>query len=298
MISKIIIGTWPLSGDYGKIDYKQIKDVLEYCYELGIKEFDTAPNYGNGVAEKYLGKIFGSRSDVLINTKMGNLPFNKKSYEIKELKKSFENSLKMLKRDSINALFLHNPRMEITDYAEILNFMHELKDKGRINQIGLSKARNFNYEKFVNLEKFDVIQDDINLLSLQGLKKPKPKQVMLMARSPLASGLLSGRITEKTIFSNDDHRATWLHGKRLESLMHRINEIKKCSELELSELAIRFLQNQDLIDKVIFGIKHKEHVKNILEQVSKDPLKPAIIKKLFELFENDFGLIDELEYAY
>ena len=298
MISKIIIGTWPLSGDYGKIDYKQIKDVLEYCYELGIKEFDTAPNYGNGVTEKYLGKIFGSRSDVLINTKMGNLPFNKKSYEIKELKKSFENSLKMLKRDSINALFLHNPRMEITDYAEILNFMHELKDKGRINQIGLSKARNFNYEKFVNLEKFDVIQDDINLLSLQGLKKPKPKQVMLMARSPLASGLLSGRITEKTIFSNDDHRATWLHGKRLESLMHRINEIKKYSELELSELAIRFLQNQDLIDKVIFGIKHKEHVKNILEQVSKDPLKPAIIKKLFELFENDFGLIDELEYVY
>ena len=298
MISKIIIGTWSLSGDYGKIDYKQIKDVLEYCYELGIKEFDTAPNYGNGVAEKFLGEIFGSRLDVLINTKIGNLPFNKKSYEIKELKKSFENSLKMLKRDSINALFLHNPRMEITDYAEILNFMHELKDKGRINQIGLSKARNFNYEKFVNLEKFDVIQDDINLLSLQGLKKPKPKQVMLMARSPLASGLLSGRITEKTIFSNDDHRATWLHGKRLESLMHRIDEIKKCSELELSELAIRFLQNQDLIDKVIFGIKHKEHVKNILEQVSKDPLKPAIIKKLFELFENDFGLIDELEYAY
>ena len=49
---------------------------------------------------------------------------------------------------------------------------------------------------------------------------------------------------------------------------------------------------------MIFGIKHKEHVKNILEQVSKDPLKPAIIKKLFELFENDFGLIDELEYAY
>ena len=298
MISKIIIGTWPLSGDYGKIDYKQIQDILEHCYELGIREFDTAPNYGNGVMEKHLGVILENKSNVLINTKMGNLPFNKKNYEINELKKSFENSLKRLKRDSINVLFLHNPRTEITDYTEILNFMHELKDKGSINQIGLSKARNFNYEKFVNLEKFDVIQDDINLLSLQGLKKPKPKQVILMARSPLASGLLSGRITEKTIFSNDDHRATWLHGKRMESLMHRIDEIKKCSELELSELAIRFLQNQDLIDKVIFGIKHKEHVKNILEQVSKDPLKPAIIKKLIELFEIDFGLIDELEYAY
>ena len=298
MISKIIIGTWPLSGDYGKIDYKQVQDILEYCYELGIREFDTAPNYGNGVMEKYLGVILENSSDVLINTKMGNLPFNKKNYEIRELKKSFENSLKTLKRDSINVLFLHNPRMEITDYTDILNFMHELKDKGRINQIGLSKARNFNYEKFVNLEEFDVIQDDINLLNLQALKKSKPKGSILMARSPLASGLLSGRITEKTVFSNDDQRTTWLHGKRLESIVRRINEIRKHSDLELSELATRFLQNQNLIDKIIFGIKRKEHVKNLLEQVSKKPLKPIIIKKLFELFENDFGLMDESDYAY
>ena len=298
MISKIIIGTWPLSGDYGKIDYKQIQDILEHCYELGIREFDTAPNYGNGVMEKHLGVILENKSNVLINTKMGNLPFNKKNYEISELKKSFENSLKRLKRDSINVLFLHNPRTEITDYAEILNFMHELKDKGSINQIGLSKARNFNYEKFVNLEEFDVIQDDINLLNLCALKKSKPNGTILMARSPLASGLLSGRITEKTVFSNDDQRATWLHGKRLESIMRRIDEIRKYSDVELSELAIRFLNDQNLIDKIIFGIKRKEHVKNLLEQVKKNPLKPAISKKLFELFETDFGLKGEMEYSY
>ena len=298
MISKIIIGTWPLSGDYGKIDYKQIQDILEHCYELGIREFDTAPNYGNGVMEKHLGVILENKSNVLINTKMGNLPFNKKTYEINELTKSFENSLKRLKRDSINVLFLHNPRTEITDYTEILNFMHELKDKGSINQIGLSKARNFNYEKFVNLEEFDVIQDDINLLNLRALKKSKPNGTILMARSPLASGLLSGRITEKTVFSNDDQRATWLRGKRLESIMRRIDEIRKYSDVGLSELAIRFLNDQSLIDKIIFGIKRKEHVKNLLEQVNKSTLKPAISKKLFELFETDFGLKGEMEYSY
>ena len=298
MISKIIIGTWPLSGDYGKIDYNQIKDVLEYSYESGIREFDSAPNYGNGVMEKYLGIIFENRSDVLINTKMGNLPFHKKNYDLKKLKKSFENSLKLFKRDSINALFLHNPRMEITDYTEVLNFMRELKDKGKINQIGLSKAKNFNYENFVDLEEFDVIQDDINLLSLQALQKPKPKGVTLMARSPLATGLLSGRITEETIFPDEDHRSKWLYGKRLESLVHRINEIRKHSDLELSELAIRFLDDQSSIDKIIFGVKRKEHVKNILEQVNKNPLKSTISKKLFELFEADFGLKDEIEYSY
>ena len=143
-----------------------------------------------------------------------------------------------------------------------------------------------------------MIQDDINLLSLQALQKPKPKGVTLIARSPLATGLLSGRITEKTIFPDEDHRSKWLYGKRLESLVHRINEIRKHSGLELSELAIRFLDDQSSIDKIIFGVKRKEHVKNILEQVNKNPLKSTISKKLFELFEADFGLKDEIEYSY
>ena len=298
MNSKIVIGTWPLSGDYGKVESNQVKNVLEYCYQNGIKEFDTAPNYGNGFMEKILGEVFKNKDDVLLNTKMGNFPFKKKSYEIKDLKESFENSLKILKKDSINILFLHNPRTEITDYTEVLNYMNELKDKKVIRYIGLSKAKKFNYEDFVKLNEFDIIQEDINLLNLQALKKSKRNGVMLMARSPLASGLLSGRITAKTVFSNDDQRATWLHGKRLESIVYRINEIRKHSDVELSELAIRFLQNQSLIDKIIFGVKRKEHVKNLLEQVDKKPLEPIIIKKLFELFENDFGLIDESDYAY
>ena len=89
-----------------------------------------------------------------------------------------------------------------------------------------------------------------------------------------------------------------MYGKRLESLVHRINEIRKHSDLELSELAIRFLDDQSSIDKIIFGVKRKEHVKNILEQVNKNPLKSTISKKLFELFEADFGLKDEIEYSY
>ena len=68
MNSKIIIGTWPLSGDYGKIEFEKIKNVLEYCYQNGIREFDTAPNYGNGSIERNLGQIFGDKDEVLINT--------------------------------------------------------------------------------------------------------------------------------------------------------------------------------------------------------------------------------------
>ena len=96
MKSKIIIGTWPLSGDYGNIDLNQIQQSLEFCYENGLKEFDTAPNYGNGFMEFCLGKVFQQNPNVQINTKVGNLPFGGKNFDVEALKKSFNESLTML----------------------------------------------------------------------------------------------------------------------------------------------------------------------------------------------------------
>lgn len=297
MNPKIVIGTWPLSGDYGKIESEKVREVLEYCHNLGINEFDTAPNYGNGFMEEQLGKVFGNDEKILINTKIGNLPFRKKSYDVLDLKKSFEESLNRLDRDSVNVLFLHNPRDEIKNYEKILDFFHELKDNKKIKKIGLSKAKNFVYEKFVNLDRFDVIQDDVNLLSLNSLKRNKTRGE-LMARSPLASGLLGGRISEYSVFPEDDHRSTWLHGDRLVSLIKRVNEIKKNTDLELPELSIRFLLHNKLINKVIFGVKKHEHVDQILNPKNNTPLDKFLEEKIFELYENDYGLIGERDLGY
>jgi len=297
MKSKIVIGTWPLSGDYGKIDSQVVQEILQYCHESGINEFDTAPNYGNGEIEIQLGKVFGNNTNVMINTKIGNLPFGKKSYDTKSFKKSLDDSLNRLNRDSINTLFLHNPRNEIKDYGIILDFLHDLKNNGIINNIGLSKAKGFDYEKVVDLDEFDVIQEDINMLSLNALKIPKPKGI-LMARSPLASGLFSGRITKETVFPKDDHRSGWLTGKRLESLILRINEIKKISELNLPDMAIRFLASQNNIDKIIFGIKNKTHIENIMNQIEQKPLDNSISEKIIHLFDIDYGLKDQKEFRY
>jgi aryl-alcohol dehydrogenase-like predicted oxidoreductase len=298
MKSKIIIGTWPLSGDYGNIDLNQIQQSLEFCYENGLKEFDTAPNYGNGFMEFCLGKVFQQNSDVQINTKIGNLPFGKKSFDIESLKKSFNESLKRLNKKSINTLFLHNPRNDILDYDKIIDFMEKLKNENMIKCIGLSKAKDFDYDSVVELNRFDVIQDDVNLLYLDSIKKQKLSKTIFMARSPLASGLLSGRITKNTIFANDDHRHSWLKEERLESLLRRINVIKENSGIELPILAMKFVLNLENVDKVIFGIKKIEHIKKILELISDYKLNYEVIDKFKMLYEKDFGLINEKQYSY
>ena len=297
MKSKIVIGTWPLSGDYGNVTLENVQKSLEFCHHNGFNEYDTAPNYGNGFMEFCLGNIFQNNSNIKINTKIGNFPFGEKSFELEKLKKSFNESLKRLKRKSIATLFLHNPRNEISDYDKIIDYMESLKKENIIEFVGLSKAKGFNYSD-VNLDRFDVIQDDVNLLYLDAIEKEESKKSIFMARSPLASGLLSGNMTKNTKFSNNDQRHSWLKEERLESLLRRVEVIKKKSDIDTLTLAMKFVLNHEKIDKVIFGIKKIEHIKKILEVIEDYRLDSSEMNKIKQLYDEDFGLENEKHNSY
>jgi len=298
-LSRIVIGTWPLSGDYGPVSLPGINDVLTFAYEKGIREFDTAPAYGYGFMEFCLGKIFYRSRDVLVNTKVGNLPFGGKSFDLTVIRRSVEESLVRLKGLPINVLFLHNPRDEVKDYAPLIDYMQGLKKRGIIRASGLSKAKGYPYEKKVNLNDFDVIQADFNLLYLEPLYQQHSTNVVLMARSPLASGLLAGKIDVRTIFHPADHRLGWLKGERFESLMRRVCAIKNLAgNMDLASLAKRFVLGQHLIDKIIFGVKSKAHIDELIRDLQQPPLEDDLVKKLMDLYEKDFGLVSEGQYRY
>ena len=197
MKTRIVIGTWPLSGDYGYVDLETVQKTLEFCHNNGFKEFDTAPNYGNGFIEFCLGNVFQYNLDVKINTKMGNIPFGGKSFELEKLDKSFNDSLKRLRRKSISTLFLHNPRDDILDYEKILDYMRNLKNENIIEFIGLSKAKGFDYSN-LELNQFDIIQDDVNLLYLDSLNAHKLENSTFMAIGIRCTYLWRHRINEQS----------------------------------------------------------------------------------------------------
>ena len=297
MNRRIVIGTWSMSGDWGPIDLNEIIDVLEKAYyEYGFEEFDTAPNYGNGFSEFLLGKIFYNEKNILINTKVGSKPFCGKAFDLDWIKLSIEQSLYRLNRDSINVLFLHNPRNEITDYDKILALLYQYKSQGTIKKIGLSCAKGFDYSNYVELSAFDYIQDDINLLALSSLNKEQ--DLYYYARSPLANGILGGDINMHTTFPDSDHRSTWLKGKRLHSILKRVKELENVCENGIADLALRFLIHNPNIYKVIFGIRKINHLINIVELLKTQPLDDDKIFKIHELFKNDYGLIDEKILSY
>ena len=134
MNSRIIIGTWPLSGDYGKIDSNQVRDVLEYCYENEIREFDTAPNYGNGFIEKVLGEFsINKKINEDNNTKSSKtefvrssfLPiqktFIKDSYIIAKEAQTLINSGQKIKANNLLSEYMNNSFKKVYNLTEEIN---------------------------------------------------------------------------------------------------------------------------------------------------------------------------------
>ena len=161
--NKIIIGTWGLSGDLGKIE-ENPTEVFNKALELGYNEFDTAPTYGNGKLYKIINRIpYSIKKNMRFNTKCGyNEKTQRKTFTIKDINRSVENSLDVLGK--INVLFLHNPRNEIKNWKKIFTYISNLKKKKYIKYSGISLAKNFYFkEKIIN--NFDFVQDELNLLT-------------------------------------------------------------------------------------------------------------------------------------
>ena len=284
--NKIVIGTWPLSGDYGIIKPSDVEKVLIKSFENGFKEFDTAPSYGNGYIENLLGSIFNKKK-IKINTKIGNHPFTGKSFKLDDLKKSINNSLSRLKVENINILFLHNPRDELKPYLrETLSFLKNLKSKKIIKFTGLSCAPNYNYDnKF--LKFFDFLQDDFNLLKKPNLREKNN----IYARSVFANGILTGAIDRNQKFNKYDHRASWLNNNtRRSSIKIRLTVLRDNFGHDLKQYSFNYVLSNKKISKAIIGVKKREHIKNLELMINNFEKNLNTNNKIEKLIDNDFYL--------
>ena len=233
--SKVVIGTWSLSGDLGKISKKNVYETIEVALKNNFFEFDTAPTYGLGKMELILGEITSGEKKIKINTKCGYNSENIKTFLINDIKRSIDKSLKSLGK--INTLFLHNPRNEIKSWSNIIKFLNDYKKNNHIKNIGISLARNYYFSEDI-LNSFDYIQDEINLLRPNSLEKLKNCKSKIMARSPLASGCLSEKLSLKSKFLQNDYRNSWLgKKKRLKNILFQIEQIKKITGNNLRQFS-------------------------------------------------------------
>jgi len=213
-ISAISLGTWQVGGRWGSgFDNENAEKIINSAIDSGINFIDTADVYGSGLSEKAVGKVVRSRKEkVYIATKCGRKldPHINASYQPEVLRKFVEESLKNIGTEAIDLIQLHCPPPEVFYRPEIFELFDKLKSEGKILNLGVSVEKIEEGLKAIEYPNVTAIQIIFNIFRQRPselfFKEAAKKDVGIIVRVPLASGLLTGKFTESTKFDPKDHR--------------------------------------------------------------------------------------------
>ena len=309
-VSEIGFGAWGIGGPamvgdlaigWGNVDDDTSIKALKKSFDLGINFYDTADFYGFGHSEEIIGNIFGNRDDIIIATKVGHRLENNEivlDYTKQHILKSCDQSLKRLKRDSIDYYQLHSAKLNHLEDGQCIEAMQELQQKGKIRYWGISlntfdpyPEANFLMER--NLASgFQIAINLINQRAIHLIRTAFAKGYGTIARIPLQFGLLTGKFNKNTIFNKNDHRHFRLPQEFLTQLLLSLEDVWKISEkynVDKTTFALSFIMNHLDVSTVIPGIKTAEQAeKNTkpLIKINKDDMN-----SIYQMFEQKF---DEL----
>lgn len=213
-ISEISLGTWQVGGKWGDtFDHENADKILNDAVDQGINFIDTADVYSDGESEKAVGRLVKSRSErIYVATKCGRRlnPHINESYTTKALRNCVEDSLRNMGLETLDLIQLHCPPTEVYYRPEIFELFDRLKEEGKIKHLGVSiekveeGIKAMEYPNVCSIQLiYNIFRQRPNELLFELAKK---NNVGLIARVPLASGLLTGKFSKNTAFGKDDHR--------------------------------------------------------------------------------------------
>ncbi|UOE42789.1 aldo/keto reductase [Agromyces larvae] len=219
-VSVIGLGTWQLGADWGEVDEADALAVLDAAYQAGVTVFDTADVYGDGRSESLIGAWLRANPDsgVTVATKMGRrleqLPEN---YSMANFRAWNDRSRRNLGVDTLDLVQLHCPPTAVYSTDRVFDDLDTLVDEGRIAAYGVSVETVDEALTAIARPHVASVQIILNAFRLKPLDEVLPAAVAagvgIIARVPLASGLLSGRYTLDTTFAANDHRTYNRHGE-------------------------------------------------------------------------------------
>lgn len=214
-ISEIGLGTWQVGGKWGSVfNHDNADIILNSAIDNGVNFIDTADVYNDGDSEKAVGRLIRSRSErIYVATKCGRQlsPHTDAAYQTKVLRKFVEDSLKRMELETLDLIQLHCPPTETYNRPEIFELFNTLKKEGKILNLGVSVEKIDEALKAVSYQNVTTVQIIFNMLRQRPAEnfftQAAKHNVGIIARVPLASGLLSGKFSLSTKFGKDDHRS-------------------------------------------------------------------------------------------
>jgi len=302
-VSEIGLGTWQLGGDFGTVSDVLAQDILKAARSLEVNFWDTADVYGGGLSESRIGG-FKDRKGVYVATKLGRgsqFP-GMKGYNRKNVKDSLSGSLERLGGDTLDLAQLHCIPTDVLRDGEIFNIMDDLRDEGLMRHWGASVE---NVEEALIAMKADgcaTLQIIFNLFRQDYITEVLPtaekRNVGVIVRLPLASGLLSGKWTKETKFAAEDHRNYNADGKAFnvgetfsglpfDKGIELVDDLRHLAPkgLPLAQFALRWLLDHPAVSTIIAGVTKPTQVEQNVAATKVDPLEPALHEELRDWYE-------------
>ena len=291
-VSRLGLGGLFVASFAAELD--QAKRTVRRAVELGINYIDTAPTYGN--SEEVLGEAMSDLDrPVVLSTKLGGRPQPFEPQNRDCLAQSVEESLRLLKRDSIDLLMIHEPDRPgqyhwWTDWAgpegPVLEYIEELRQTGVVRAVGLGGTSVWEMEHLVRSGRFDVVLTAFNYSVLWReaastvIPAAKENNVGLIVGSPLQQGALARRYDGVV-----EQRPYWLSRPRWEQF-RALYALADETGLSLPELALRFVLSNDDVDCVLMGARSPEEVEQNVRSAGAGPLPADVLVRLDAIAES------------
>ncbi|MFD4195441.1 aldo/keto reductase [Amycolatopsis thermoflava] len=302
-VSVVGLGTWQLGADWGEVGEEQALAVLSAAAEAGVTFFDTADVYGDGRSEQIIGRFLREHPDVFVATKMGRrAPLDPAEYTLDNFRAWTDRSRTNLGVDTLDLVQLHCPPTPVYSRDAVYDALDALVAEKRIAAYGVSVETCDEALTAIARPGTASVQIILNPFRLKPLERVLPAAaeagVGIIARVPLASGLLSGRYTKETVFAADDHRTFNRHGEAFDQgetfsgvdYATGVEAAAEFSELAPAEAtpaqtALRWIIQQPGVTSVIPGARSPEQARANAAAAGLEPLPPSTLEAVRELYD-------------
>ena len=274
-VSTIGFGAWAIGGgEWGPVKDEESMAALHKAIDMGVNLIDTADVYGEGHSERLIAQVLRERSEtVYVATKIGRgtPPHPGDGYSRENLTAFVERCLKNLNMETLDLIQLHTPPSEVFDRPEVFGVLDELCQSGKIRFYGASVEKVSEALKVIEYPNLQVVQIIFNMFrhkpAEEFFRPAKEKQVGILARVPLASGLLTGKMSPETTFGPQDHRTLIYGGETFSGVKFEVG-LKAAEALKailpegmtLAQMALRWILMHDVVTCAIPGAKRPSQV--------------------------------------
>lgn len=305
-ISEIGFGAWAIGGSWGAVDEKDALAALNAALDGGVTFIDTADGYGGGRSEQIIGRVLKARTGAkpFVATKCGRGggPNTAESYNGKNLADWVERSLANIGVEALDLLQLHCPPTSVYYMPEVFGLLDELVAAGKVKRYGVSVEKVEEGLKAIEYPGVASVQIIYNIFRQRParlfFREAKRKGVAIIARVPLASGMLTGKMTKATKFAADDHRLFNREGESFdkgetfagvpyEVSLAAVDELKPLvpEGVTMSAFALRWILMNDAVTTVIPGARNAAQAKANAAADDLPPLDDKTMAAVADIYE-------------